>query len=125
MTGVQTCALPIFSTSRARLAMLADSAKRLGIYSLLERRRESLSYIKDKLCTLMASSIEAKRAKYLATVDKLAALNPLSVLSRGYSVAQIGERVISQVSDVSVGDTVRVRLSDGAFDAEITNVLGD
>ena len=113
------------SASRARLAMLADSAKRLGIYSLLERRRESLSYIKDKLCTLMASSIEAKRAKYLATVDKLAALNPLSVLSRGYSVAQIGERVISQVSDVSVGDTVRVRLSDGAFDAEITNVLGD
>ena len=113
------------ATARARLMMLIDNAKRSGIYSLLERRRESLAFMKDKARSLMQLCIESKRTKYLAMVDKLAALNPLSVLSRGYSVTEAHGKVVSRVSDVSVGEKIKVRLSDGVLDAEITNVLGD
>ena len=72
----------------------------------------------------MTSSLEAKRSKYIATVDKLSVLNPLSVLSRGYSVTEIDGKVVSSVSDISAGAKVRVRLADGSFDADVINVFG-
>ena len=51
--------------------------------------------------------------------EKLSALNPLSVLARGYSVLE-GERgVIKGVRDVAVGDKISVILSDGKLSAEV------
>ncbi len=113
------------NAARAQITMLAGAAKRTGIYSLFERRRDTLSFLKERLSSAITAGIEARRSKYMATVDKLSALNPLSVLTRGYAVAETEGRVISRISDVSLGDKVRVRLSDGSFDAEIINVLGD
>ena len=113
------------NAARAQITMLAGAAKRTGIYSLLERRRDTLSFLKERLSSAVTAGLEARRSKYMATVDKLSALNPLSVLTRGYAVAETEGRVISRISDVSLGDKVRVRLSDGSFDAEIINVLGD
>ena len=43
----------------------------------------------------------------------LDALSPLRVLARGYSIAYGPEGVVTSVSDVSAGDTVRVALADG------------
>ena len=117
------CARTI-SGARAQLSVLASTAKSSGIYSLLLRRRENLSFLTDKLSSLMTSSLEAKRSKYIATVDKLSVLNPLSVLSRGYSVTEIDGKVVSSVSDISAGAKVRVRLADGSFDADVINVFG-
>ena len=117
------CARTI-SGARAQLSVLASTAKSSGIYSLLLRRRENLSFLTDKLSSLMTSNLEAKRSKYIATVDKLSALNPLSVLSRGYSVTEIDGKVVSSVSDISAGAKLRVRLADGSFDADVINVFG-
>ncbi len=55
--------------------------------------------------------------KYYA--GKLDSLSPLAVIARGYSVASAGGAVIRSVSDVSVGDVVSIRLSDGTVDAEV------
>lgn len=108
---------------REQVMALVSALKRSGVRSLLQRRREALGFIKDKISSLVLSSFEMKKTKFLATVDKLSALNPLSVLSRGYSVAESNSKVITSVSDVSVGDKVKIRLSNGTLDAEVTGVM--
>lgn len=113
------------SGMRDRILALADAARRSGPQAVIQRRRETLDFTRDKLLTLLGASLERKKSAFLSTVDKLSALNPLSVLKRGYSVAEAQGKVVSSVSDVSVGDTVTVRLSDGSFDAEVKSVLGD
>ena len=103
---------------------LADAARRSGPQTVLQRRRESLEFTRDKLLTVLGSSLERKKIAFLSTVDKLSALNPLSILKRGYSVVEARGSVVSSVSDISIGDTVSVRLSDGSFDAEVKSVFG-
>ena len=44
---------------------------------------------------------------------KLGALNPVNVLSRGYSVAKAKNGVIKQKSDISSGEEFTLTVSDG------------
>jgi|WetSurMetagenome_2_1015567.scaffolds.fasta_scaffold106691_1 exodeoxyribonuclease VII large subunit len=52
---------------------------------------------------------------------RLAALNPLAVLARGYAVVtrNVDGRVVSRVEQASPGQQIQIRVSDGQVDAEI------
>lgn len=54
-------------------------------------------------------------------IASLQALNPLGVLSRGYSVVfdAAGERVISRRSGLAPGERIRIQMSDGQIGARI------
>ena len=54
---------------------------------------------------------------------KLDALNPLSVLTRGYSaVFDRDGGVVSHVADLKPGDKVTLRMSDGRAEASILSL---
>ncbi|MBQ4066420.1 MAG: exodeoxyribonuclease VII large subunit, partial [Clostridia bacterium] len=56
----------------------------------------------------------------------ISALNPLAVLSRGYSaVFDDGGRVIKSVNDTRIGETVVLKLSDGAVVAIVDDIRSD
>jgi len=62
-----------------------------------------------------------KRAVFEKTASKLEALNPLSVLLRGYSAVFLEDgTLVKSIEDVSVGDTVIMRTSDGKISATVT-----
>ena len=48
-------------------------------------------------------------------INKLELLNPLSVLSKGYSLTTINGKVIKSVKDVKVNDEVDIKLLDGSL----------
>jgi exonuclease VII large subunit len=52
----------------------------------------------------------------------LRALNPLSVLGRGYAVVthKWDDRIVSSKSSVKAGDDLNVRVTDGEFDVRVT-----
>ena len=53
--------------------------------------------------------------------SKLEALNPLSVLTRGYSVVykDKDKKIIKKLDDVEIKSEISVKLSDGFVDAEV------
>ncbi len=66
----------------------------------------------------MQASTASAKAAFLASAAKLEALNPLSVLTRGYSaVFDESGQTVRTAHDVAVGDTLHLRLSDGTVDA--------
>ncbi len=65
------------------------------------------------LTNAMSALIEAKSKKLAVGAARLEALSPLGVLSRGYSVTQIDDRIIRSVTQVAVGDELTVRVADG------------
>ena len=71
------------------------------------------------------SVLAEKRLAFLTNVGKLEALNPLSVMSRGYSVTQRNGKTVSDISDVSVGDVITVRLKDGKINATVESTTSD
>ena len=72
----------------------------------------------------VAMHLRAKRAHLRALQAQLAALDPLSILQRGYAMVTdvpTGE-VVSRVDQTGVGRRVRVRVSDGEFLSRVEEV---
>lgn len=56
-------------------------------------------------------------------INKLELLNPLSVLSKGYSVASLDDkRIVKSVNDVKVNDTINLKLIDGKINTVVKGV---
>lgn len=60
-----------------------------------------------------------------SSVSLLDSYSPLKVLSRGYSLTLLGEKVITKADDVSIGDVVDIRFSDSSISAEVKNKNSD
>ncbi|HEX8173850.1 MAG TPA: exodeoxyribonuclease VII large subunit [Pyrinomonadaceae bacterium] len=84
-------------------ANLADARVRLG---LAVAKRDAL----------IDSRLEESRARLGMMAASLEALSPLSVLKRGYSIAQDGDgKLLRDARTVEVGDTLRLRLAQGSL----------
>jgi len=65
---------------------------------------------------------EAKNRLGLAAAS-LDALSPLAVLQRGFSLAQTKDgKLISDAKQISVGDSIKVRLAKGTLGARVESV---
>ena len=86
----------------------------------LELKRQSVSFLKNRLIAAQNQNIAAAKHRYISQTSKLEAMSPLKVLTRGYSMAQTerGE-VIRSVNQVTLGERIRIRLSDGCLSATV------
>ena len=64
--------------------------------------------------------IEKSQRNLLSNISKLDALNPLKVLTRGYSVVYSDDKIITSVENLSSGDKIKIQFSDGIANAEIS-----
>ena len=67
-----------------------------------------------------------RRAALAHAGERLALLNPLSVMGRGFAIAykSPGQRMIRSIDDVQPGDALRVQLADGWLDCQVWGVYG-
>ena len=56
------------------------------------------------------------------TINKLELLNPLSVLSKGYSVTKVNDKVVKSKNDVKVKDKINIKLIDGEIESIVEGV---
>ena len=55
-------------------------------------------------------------------INKLELLNPLSVLSKGYSVASVDDKIVKSVNDVKKNDKLNIKLLDGVVETTVEGV---
>ncbi|MCG6946084.1 MAG: exodeoxyribonuclease VII large subunit [Deltaproteobacteria bacterium] len=69
-------------------------------------------------------SLQRKRQTLERSLTQLDGLSPLGVLARGYSITSTWPKgkVVRSVSQVKKGDTVRVRLHEGAMQCNVTDI---
>ena len=103
--------------SRDRLTRITEGRTLGDFRSYINLLSDRVVALAKEACSAYESVVAEKKLAFLTDVSKLEALNPLSVLSRGYSVAQKNGNVISKISDVKIGETVTIRLIDGKIDA--------
>lgn len=76
----------------------------------------------EKIKTLVEkkfSDAEMRAAKYTELLDSL---SPLKTLSRGYFSVEKNGETIPKVSDLKVGDTIKIKGQDGTLTADITEI---
>lgn len=85
-----------------------------------EQRRKVLKLLETRLIGAQNQTVSKYRQRFVAQTAKLDAMSPLKVLTRGYAVAttQSGS-IIRSATEVSPGDQITVRVSDGSIHANV------
>ena len=100
---------------RTRLETLERSKALRSPLNTLDNRRIILSSYLDSLDKSIEIIFGRKTSAYKASTAALGALNPLAVLSRGYSVAFSDGKLIKSTQSVSAGDRIETKVSDGVI----------
>ena len=90
--------------------------------AMIEPRRAQLEAVARRLDGAMPVRLERCRHRLDALAASLRALNPASVMDRGYAVVRQGERIVPRAMAADGGTPVRVCFSDGELLADITAI---
>ncbi len=110
-------------THRTRLSRLASTRVLTAPDGVFRLRRESLAGLEHRLGLSVTRRIERSRQDLGRGTAGLGALNPLSILGRGYALVQSeAGRVIPSARTLIPGDRVTLRFADSYASARIESV---
>ena len=89
---------------------------------LYENKKQNIDLYFEKLNNMMNYRLERTNTKLSNLINKLELLNPLSVLSKGYSVTYKDDKVIKDASKLKKNDSVTIRLYNGLFEAKVEEI---
>lgn len=113
-------------TARRHLQVLSDSAPLQSPTMYIEQRRNQLLQLNRHLTNVHINTLQLQKQKFVSLVSKLDAMSPLKVLTRGYAMVQNQDhQVIRSVAQIDTGDCVQITLSDGTFNAKVTDIKED
>ncbi len=104
-------------------ALLSDYKKRISLASPQTKIVEHNSKLEKILITIknnITDKINKNESTLVATASKLEGLNPIAVLSRGYSIAEKDGKVINSKSQLNKDDLFTLEFSDGKIQARVT-----
>ncbi len=103
---------------------LADQAAQLAYVSPIRRvqnDRQRVDTLAARIDRSMRHVLELKNARARGMASRLAALNPLAVLGRGYAVVRTGTgRIVRSAGEVIPGDMLDIRVAQGRIQADVT-----
>jgi len=116
---VKTAMSRTISEKRSRLAQNRLSSPT----SIVDAGKLRLHALADKLRSTDASKRQSLDHRLASLAGKLDALSPLATLHRGYAIVttETGDHVVTDSSQVELGDKIRTRLQSGELIAEVTD----
>ena len=92
----------------------------------VQKNRQKTDFLLKYSERAVKTKLSILSARFLGSCEKLEAVNPVSVLKRGYAVVNdnCGKHIVSK-KQLGLGQEVVVRLSDGTFKAVVTGVDED
>ena len=108
--------------AREKLEYLSSVANKYTADNLISQRRDKLLRLKEKAEWFIEISLNKARERLMVNVGKTDALSPLSILSRGYSVAEKNGRVVNSASEIQIGDDIDLIMCDGIVHASVTEI---
>lgn len=98
---------------RQRLRRLSERPVLRSPEGSLQQKELLLELLRQRLERAAAAAVEQDQRRFAALSGRLDALSPLKVLARGYAVATRQGQVLHSVEQLSPGEEIRLRLSDG------------
>lgn len=98
---------------------------RLQLRSPLQRLRYEKTRVENDqklLKNAVLKQFNEKKEQFRAIIRTLEALNPLAIMTRGYSLTYHDGSVIKSIQDIKVQDEVQFHLHDGKATATITSI---
>lgn len=86
--------------------------------------QKQLEQITNHLKHSTIQMMNRKKEQYLLTIRTLQALNPLSIMERGFSVTYKNNELVKSVSQLEEQDDIEIHLQDGLAHAKVLQIKG-
>lgn len=114
----------IINIRKKELKRLSQSRVLTSPTNHIDDKRLLILNLQSKLDGQIRYILSEKRADFICHTSKLETLNPLSIISRGYSaVFKDDGTLIKSVSQVSLGDSFFFQTSDGKIGGQVTDIV--
>jgi len=117
-TAAARLVVPDITELRQRLEQARARLHR-GAHRAAERHAERLARAHDRLGRAPLLALERREARLHTLHARLTALSPLATLERGYAIVHRGDELVRSPEQVTHGDAIEVRVSDGTFGATV------
>lgn len=87
---------------------------------IIDDEKETLLDYVDVFKKTGFEQLRFKEEQLKGQVGKIESLNPLAVLTRGYSVALKEGKTVKSVGDVAIGEQIQLRFADGKIQTTVT-----
>jgi len=104
-----------------RLDYVIDKLELLNPINRLRQSTIDLSSTVKRLKDYYERYLLKKQNDFILSVNKLELLNPLLIMSKGYSVVKKNDVVIKSVDEVNINDNIDILVNDGVINASIIN----
>lgn len=88
----------------------------------LTSSKQLLAHRTVQLERAVQQAVQQQRLQFVAMVRTLEALNPLALMSKGFSVAYSDGKMVKSANDVKKGDTLDIAFEDGRVEATVTKI---
>ena len=106
-----------------RLELARSNIERYSPINRLKDRSARLELLKGRLDTSINERYSTSESAFKLAYARLEGVNPLAVLARGYSAVENSRgEIVSSVGELSVGDKIKIRLSDGTLNAVVDKI---
>ena len=85
----------------------------------LEDRENELVYFTNRIESSYKMIVKESEADFSKLVSRMEDLNPLTVLSRGYTIVRKQKAVVKSASELDSGDLVKIVFADGSVDVKV------
>ena len=113
------CIKNIISVNNNKLNSIRSSIMIKDPQRIVNNRKSELNILDAKLDNTMQKKLSAQMSAFKLLNEKLDALSPLKVLSRGYTMAEKKGSLISSVEVVQPEDIINIRFFDGNAECKV------
>ena len=102
---------------------LADYEEQIpkAMHQRLEQEQERTRKVQETLPLLMERNLRESRQQLAIRIERMKGLSPLAKLNQGFSYVQGSEGTVKKVADVKKGDWLRIYVTDGQIEAQVTD----
>ena len=87
-----------------------------------EVKKERITNLENILNKIIINKIDINKHKYEVMINKLELLNPLNILSKGYSLVTIDGIVVKDTKKIKIEDTINIRMHEGNIKAIVKEI---
>lgn len=109
--------------SEARLSELSKRVQLNSPRGKIAAWSSRLDSVRARFKTQMSQKLDKSEHDLNLKINTINGVNPLAVLSRGYSVATKDGKAIKSSSELNVGDTLDIKLDKGEVSAQVTEII--
>jgi len=114
---LQSSVKHLLADTRNRLYAIAEQIRKIEPHRLLAKKTVDLNNLHNQAKAALKAIINNSKMQLTAQTNRLAALNPKSILQRGYSIT-INKKtglLVKRLKDVQIGELLNTELADENF----------